>query len=200
MKRIIACLVSAFVLLASPVHGDFAGPIPATRALSPDGNLLVRITPNDAKGDLENLYVYNVTYYAYAAASDSYVKRSSFRLQGYLSEMLYVSNSGDLVLIALDPKEAIRLYSPEGKPVKTWDLSDFLTKKEIKACAQTGSTLQWLDEASFSDRTLTFRGPSHVIRALQASYTVMRGANPRVSFSGTLDATTGDLHKDEPEE
>jgi hypothetical protein len=107
------------------------------------------------------------------------------------------SSSGDLVLISLWEKKAIVLYSPEGKRLKAWDLAAFLTKKEIKGCAKTGSTLQWLDAAGFDERTFWFSGPSPAIRGLQPSYTIMRGRNPKVSFSGEIDAEEAELTRHE---
>ncbi len=78
-------------------------------------------------------------------------------------------------------------------------MCDFLTKEEIKACAETGSTLQWLEEAAFHGRVFDLRGPSRFIRALQASYTVMRGADDNVTFSASINVKTAKLKKHEPE-
>jgi len=169
-------------------RSDFYPPTAAQRAMSPDGNLLVRITAPVTSRK------FDVAYYVFDAASDSYVRRSSFQMTGGPGEMMYVSNAGDLVLISLSEKDAIRLVSPSDGLVRSWDLSRFLSRREIKACARTGSTLQWLEEGAFSNDTFRFRGPSTVIRALGGtSYTVMSGAKPSVSFSGSLDAATGEL-------
>jgi len=123
-------------------RADSVGPSVARHALSPDGKLLVRIKTakrDDKSRDLPN---HEVSYYEFDASKDSYVRRTSFQLTGYLAQMLYVSNSGELIFVSLREKDAIRLYSKRGKVTRSWALDDFLTKDEIIACAQTGSTLQ----------------------------------------------------------
>jgi hypothetical protein len=180
------------------VKADFFGPASATKATSPDGNLIVRISPTK-EDDEADKPSYNVVYYKFDATNDAYSKSSSFVLHDYLGQMMYVSNAGDLVIVSLGEKEAIILYAADGKRVKAWDLSDFLTKEEIDGCTKTGSTLQWLEEATFGGRELYFHGPSSVIRAMQGSYTVMRGATEGISFSGVLDAAEKKLTKDEPD-
>lgn len=188
------------ILCIATAQADFAGPVVATKAMSPDGNLLVRITPARQADDDDEQPTYNVAYYKFDVAKEIYSKQSAFVLKDYLGQMMYVSNAGDLVIVSLSEKQAVTLYSSEGKRLKVWDLDDFLTKQEIAGCAQTGSTLQWLDEASFGGRNLYFRGPSRVIRAMHVSYTVMRGVDEKIAFSGVLDVKERKLTKDEPEE
>lgn len=110
--------------------------------MSPDGNLLVRITLAKEAQDDDEKPTYDVVYYKFDAAKESYAKHSAFVLKEYPGQMMYLSNAGDLVIVSLSEKEAISLYSPEGKRLRTWDLTDFLTKQEIAGCAETGSTLQ----------------------------------------------------------
>jgi hypothetical protein len=200
VKTLLLISCCSVILFISSATADFAGPASATKAMSPDGNLLVRIMPAKNAQDDDEKPMYNVVYYKFDAAKEGYSKHSEFALKDYPGQMMYVSNAGDLVIISLSEKEAVTLYSPEGKRLKAWDLADFLTKKEIEGCAETGSTLQWLDEASFGGRDLYFRGPSRVIRAMQGSYTVMRGADEKIAFSGVLDVVERKLTKDEPEE
>jgi hypothetical protein len=190
------CLIALSITAAK---ADFAGPVYATKAMSPDGNLLVRITLVKHADDNEEKPTYNVVFYKFGAAKEGYLKDSEFVLRDYLGQMMYVSNAGDLVIVSLGENEAVMLFSPEGKRLKAWNLDEFLTKEEISACAQTGSTLQWLEEASFGGRSPYFRGPSRVIRAMQASYTVMRGADEKISFSGILELKERQITKDEPE-
>jgi len=200
VKPLLLAYCCSAILLLSTATADFSGPAVATKAMSPDGNLMVRITPAKPGDDEEEKSTYNVVYYKFDAAKEGYSKHSTFVLKDYPGQMMYVSNTGDLVIVSLSEKEAITLYSPEGKRRKVWDLADFLTKQEIAGCAETGSTLQWLDEASFGGRHLYFRGPSRVIRAMQGSYTVMRGADEKIAYSGVLDVVEQKLTKDEPEE
>lgn len=169
---------------------DFTGPQSEWKAMSPDGNLVVRISE---KRDYSEL---SATYYEYDAMNDEYARGKTIPVLGR-AQMLYVSNAGDLIMIALGQEESISLYSKDGKLTRQWSLKDFLTAKEIKACAKTGSTLQWFDEGTFANRTFHFRGPSRRIRGLQPSYTVMRGADSKISFFGTVDAKSGTLSKDD---
>ncbi|MCA9124229.1 MAG: hypothetical protein KDB11_28830 [Planctomycetales bacterium] len=201
MKSILILLTSLLSLLHSQLaRADFVGPSVARHALSPNGELLVRIkTPKRDEGS-KAPPKHEVSYYEFDATKDSYIQRSSFELTGYLAQMLYVSNAGDLVLVALGEKEAVRLYSKDGKLALSWDLNAFLTKDEVKACAQTGSTLQWFDEGAFYNRVFYLRGPSRLIRALSPPYTVMRGADDKVTFSAAIDTENAKLKKHEPEE
>jgi hypothetical protein len=196
-------IFASFLLVLSHVQvaqSDFNGPSYARHSLSPDGKLLVRITTAKPVDKSKDRPRHEIACYEFDAAKDSYVRRSSFPLTGELSQMLYVSNSGEIIMINLGHEEAIRLYSNKGKLRKSWNVADFLTEAEITACAKTGSTLQWLDEAEFDNRVFYWSGPSRFIRALRGSFTVMRGADPKVEFSGTIDVETAKIKKDEPEE
>jgi hypothetical protein len=84
--------------------------------------------------------------------------------------------------------------------VKSWNLNEFLTASQIEACAKTGATLQWLDEGAFLEQNFYFKGPSHRIRALNPSFTIMRGVDAKVTFSGLLDAENATIHLDEAKE
>lgn len=201
MKSSLMFLALLFVLMhAQPARADFVGPSVARHALSPDGKLLVRIKTPKRDENSKDPPKHEVSYYEFDATKDSYIRRSSFDLTGYLAQMLYVSNAGDLILVSLGEKQAVRLYTQKGKLAKSWDLNSFLSKDEIQACAQTGSTLQWLEEGTFYDREFYLRGPSRLIRALSPPYTVMRGADEKVAFSATIDAENVKLKKDEPED
>jgi len=194
------CYASLLIAgVANTVWADFSGPTRADNAASPDGNLVVRIEIDKSERPPGALRSHVVRYYEFDASKDSYVRRSEFRLNS-LGQLLFVSNGGDLVMISLGEKEAIRLYAKDGKLVKAWGLDELLIPSEIEACAQTGATLQWLEEGAFFERSFYFKGPSLRIRALQPPFTVMRGANAKVSFSGTVDAKTGKLQMDKPEE
>ena len=166
--------VSLLILVSCGQHArsDFLGPSFARHAVSPDG---------------------------FDQSKDSYIRRSGFELTG-LSQLLYVSNAGDLIMISLCEGDCIRLYSKDGKLVKTWKLNEFLSKEEIEACAQTGATLQWLEEGAFSDRVFHFRGPSRQIRGLTPPYTVMRLPDEKVIFSASIHTATAELVKHNPQE
>jgi len=196
-SSLIFLLVLSYVQLA---NADFVGTSVARHALSPNGKLLVRIKTAKRHKDLQDPPKHEVSYYEFDATKDSYVRRSNLQLTGYLAQMLYVSNAGDLILISLGEKEAIRFYSREGKLTKSWDLNSFLTNNEIKACAQTGSTLQWLEEGAFYDRVFYMRGPSRLFRALGRPHTVMQGADERITFSATINTTNAKLTKHKLEE
>lgn len=197
------CLLALLLAVADglPARGDMVGPTPATQATSPDGNLLVRIkrvTPNNGNEAEQDAPRFKVSYYAYHEATDTYAVASHFTLTDRLGQMLYVSNAGDLVMITLGRDQAIRLYTRQGQLAKAWDLADFLSKREIRSCAATGSTLQWFNEGLFYDRKFYVYGPSQWVRALPASFTLMRGVDPQVTFSATIDAATAELTKRTP--
>src|SRR5262245_54036541 len=141
---LIASLFLALVWL-STAAGDFNGPESATFAASPNGGLLVRVKAIEKQTGGQKSTDYEITYYNFDAAKDSYVVRSKFRLPVF-GHLLYVSDSGDLISVVLDEKDSIRVHSSKGKLEKTWSLADFLKQHEIDNCAQTGSTLQWLEE------------------------------------------------------
>lgn len=196
MKRSIVFVPMALLLCHVQIaRSDMVGPRAARSAMSPDGNLLVRITTPEVPAEASASPKCEVAYYQFDPATNSYVRRLNFQLTGHPGAMMYVSNAGDLVLILLGEKRAINLYSPQARQMRSWDLDTFLSRREIKACARTGSTLQWFEEGAFHDRVFHFRGPSSVIRALGPSYTVMRGVSRTVSFSGSLDAATGKLSR-----
>lgn len=198
-RRQASLLAVLLLLLAHAVRADFGGPIPATRAISPDGNVLVRIKMDESPVIKGVARKNQLSFYEYNLKDDKYVRRSGFELDGR-GQLLLVSNEGDIALISLSELEAIRLYSKAGKLRKTWKLDEFLTPAEIKACAQTGATLQWFEEGGFSEGGFYFRGPSHMIRALQAPYTVIRGYDDKVSFSGHIELKTQTLEMDKIDE
>jgi hypothetical protein len=199
--RVVSLGLLLLLPLARTARPDFAGPTSATHALSPNGDVAVRIETlsSDPKG--EQPPKHELSYYEFDPSSQSYHRRASFEFQGKLPQLLFVSDHGDVVMVSLwhDDKTAIRLYSKNGKLVKSWSVKKIMTKAEAKACALTGSTIQWFDEGSFGDRTFYFSGPSHMIRGLRPSYTVMRGADEKVFFSGSINAETGQLTKDKAE-
>ena len=197
MKFLSGSLALLVVLLhVQLVRADFVGSNMAQHALSPNGRLLVRIKTAERDEASKERPKYEVTYYEFDAVKDSYERQSSFPFSGNLSQMLYVSDAGELMMISLGEKDAVRLYSKTGELIQSWNLQDFLTPNEIKACAATGSTLQWFEEGAFIDRRFHFRGPSRLIRALQPPYTVMRSVNHNVTFSGSINLDTVKLNKD----
>jgi hypothetical protein len=200
--KLMSVLILLFLVLclAPSAQSDFGGPIAATHAMSPNGNLVVRITSPGVLADPPAPVKYEVHYYEFDKSLDGYVHGATFTLAGYLSQMLYVSDAGDLALVSLEKKDAIRIYGKDGKLAKSWSLTDFLTDAEIEGCAQTGATLQWLEEGAFYDRCFWFKGPSRQIRALQGSYAVMRGDDAKVEFSASIDISNLTLTKSKPDE
>jgi hypothetical protein len=200
MKRTIAGVLFSLIFGMHSAQADFGGPIQADNAASPDGKLVVRIVEESRENQPKEELSHLVRFYEFDATKDIYERRSEFRLKEWPGELLFISNAGDLVMISLSETDAIRLYARDGKLVKTWGLNELLIPSEIKGCAQTGSTLQWFDEGAFIGRKFHFNGPAHRIRALRSSFTVMRGAHPKVSFSGLLDAETGTIRMNKPKE
>jgi hypothetical protein len=193
MKARTTLLLLAILVATAPARADFGGTVHAHSAESPDGNLVVRIVRNGTAKSSGELAAHLVRFYEFDAAKDLFGRKSEFPLTGSPAHCLYVSNHGDLVLVSLNDKDAVRLLSNNGRLIRSWALADFLSGAEINACAKTGATLQWLDEGAFLDREFYFKGPSHRIRALHAPFTVMRGVDLKVSFSGTIDAQSGEL-------
>jgi len=91
-------IVIALVATTSIQAGaDFFGPSKATHAVSPDGQVIVRI--KTVKESEEAIHrVHEVSYYSYDDQANSYRFDTSFKVKGYRSHFLYVSNSGDLAL------------------------------------------------------------------------------------------------------
>lgn len=193
MKEYLVGASLLMVLTLRPTWADFGGPVSADNAASPDGNLVVRIVSDSQEDSAKEVESHLVRYYQFDSAKDAFVRQSEFRLREWPGELLFLSNAGDLVMISLGEKDAIRLYARNGNLVKTWSLNELLTPAEIEACAQTGSTLQWVDEGAFQGRSFYFTGPSHRIRALQPPFTIMRGTDSKVRFSGSLNAENGTL-------
>ena len=104
-----------------PVRPDLSGPSVARHASSPDGNVLVRIKTLKRAANARKLPIHEVAYYHFDASSDTYSRKSHFVLKARLSQMLHVSNSGELILISLAEQNAIRLYSRNGKLSKSWN-------------------------------------------------------------------------------
>jgi hypothetical protein len=195
-------LATAFCLLATnTVCADFGGARRAFRAISPDGNLVVRIALENSKRAEPAEKKRAVVFYEYVAAEDRFMRRSEFQIdEKELPHLLYVSNSGDVILIILGDEGAVTTYSREGANRKSWALRDFLKESEIEGCAQTGTTLQWFEEGAFEERTFYFSGPAHHYRAVQIPFTLMRGVDDKVSFSGALDCEFGKISIERPEE
>jgi hypothetical protein len=193
MKSKTVMLALVIAAIGTPAFADFFGPSAARRATSPNGEMIVRIHSSEPK-EPDARAKHELIYYQFDSSRDSYTRRSSFELDG-LPMLLFLSDSGDLVMVALGHSDAVRLFSKDGKLVQSWDLDDFLTEDEIEACSQTGSTLQWFDEGAFHDRVFHFRGPAQRIRALTPPYTVMREANSEVTFSALIESATSKLKK-----
>lgn len=174
-----------------PVRSDMGLPAPEPApAVSPNGDLIARIkSTNDPTS---RVAVTEVSFHQFDQSKDMYIRRSSFTTSIHPTA-LFVSDNGEVMMINVSGKQAMTLFSKDGKVTKTWDLEDFLTDAEIKACAQTGSTLQWFDDGGFSGGEFQLKGPSKVIRGLSTPFTVMRGYNPRIRFAATIDIKTGEL-------
>lgn len=193
MNRTTRLACAVWILLASVARADFAGPSTMTRALSPNGELLVRATLV-AKGTREApLPSYDIAFYRFDAAKDAYSLDHRFQLKTVLGQFVFVSNAGDLLMVNLSDAGSMDLYTNDGASAGSWDLKDFLTAEEIEGCAQTGSTLQWFEEGRFYERQFGFRGPSDTIRAVSPPYTLMRERKDDVYFSGRIDADSGKL-------
>lgn len=195
--------VTAIAVVMSPfvaARGDFAGPATAMFAASPDGNLIVRLTVAENSDAADRPPRTLIHYYRFNPSKNDYVPDKVVECSGAWGQMLYVSNAGDVVAVGLSETGSLQIFSPDGKLVKKVDLKQFLTQNEIDACARTGSTLQWLDEGSFAGRKFYFSGPSHLIRAIRGSFSVMRGADEKVRFAASIDAATGELTKDAADE
>lgn len=189
MRTHLTSTCACVLLLSQVCHADFFPAVPMLRAMAPSGELIVRIKQSPAGANSA------VSLYRYNPEEDRYVRESGFELNGSLPHQLFVSDSGDIVLASYGEVGAIRLYSKEGELHETWDLQDFLSKSEVKACAETATSVQWFDDGEFVARKFYFHGPSSTIRGMPASFTVRRGANLRISFSGVIDAETGELTK-----
>ncbi len=205
IKKLSFCALLVLSCLTQIASADFLGPTTATKAISPDGNLVIRVKLDagfkigEASAVEGVKRLHELTFYEYSVKDDKYVQRSSFMVD-VRAQFLFVSNEGVVAMISLSNIEAIRLYSKDGKHLNSWKLDKFLSPAEIKACAKTGSTLQWLEEGAFSKSTFNFRGPSQWIRALQPPYTVMRAYDEKVFFSGRINLETMELTMDKPEE
>lgn len=192
MKR--ACVLSLLLAACCARYAiaDFAGPISMTRAISPDGNTLVRLT-SDRKRDANGLPRASASRYVFEETANAFTHRATFEFSDGLPELLYVSDQGNIVMINLGEITALRAFDTEGKVIGTWDLPDFLTKREIKASAQTGSTLQWFETGKFEENKFIFSGPSSTIKALVPPFTVMRPAKRSISFTEVLDFKSGEI-------
>jgi hypothetical protein len=204
ITRLLFLASLALSCLAQVASADFLGPTTATKAMSSDGNLVVRVKLDagfkigEASAVEGVKRLHELTFYEYSVKDDKYVQRSSF-MADLRAQFLFVSNDGIVAMISLLDMEAIRLYSKDGKQIKSWNLDKFLSPAEIKACAKTGSTLQWLEEGAFSNGTFNLRGPSQWIDAIQPPYTAMRPYDEKVSFAGRLNLETMELTMDKPE-
>lgn len=182
--------------VASVEGADLSGPLEARAAISPDGNIVVRVTSSDPV-DIGSEPVHRVTFYEFDPDEDRFAKSREFDLEGPPGQMMYVSDSRDLLLAHLALEPAIVLYSPDGKLEREWHLGELCTQGQIRGCAATGSTIQWLDEGAFVGRQFHYRGPSQSIRGLVPPFTVVREAKRRIRFAGFVDAAepTDQTHK-----
>jgi len=170
--KIKAAIFCACLLWMSGLsQADFVPPIPVLRAMAPNGDLVVRIKQDDP-GTKPLLSLYR-----YEPNEDRYIKESGFELRDDLPHQLFVSDSGDVVFISFSEEGAIALYSKDGELRGAWDLDDFLSKSQLRACPKTEASVQWFDGGEFVTRKFSFRGPS----------------SGRISFGGVIDAATGDL-------
>jgi hypothetical protein len=209
MKLTVATAVATIVFLCNLAHADMAPPPYKTNAISPDGSVVVRVTPG--KGAENGLRDSNaqVSIYRYDKETDTYSRTSQFSL-GELrpSEFLCVSDDGHCVAFVdigrydwefLEKHNgmplAVRIYHADGKLLKQFILSDLLNEEQINACAETGSTIQWLDGAEFSKEGLSIYGPAKYIRGFGPPDPIdFRGHEARVvssrSFRKTINLKT----------
>lgn len=156
-------------------------PDSATSGVSPDGKAIVRLRH-------EHLH-----HYEFDSEKDVYRLAKRFKLEHNDPQYLYVSNSGDVVALYLHRSAAIDLYAPDGNLRKSWTLSDFMSREQIAACARTGATTQWVDEAAFYDREFVFRGPSRRVRRVSSSYTIMHSGDPDSVFAFAINCESSKL-------
>jgi hypothetical protein len=193
MKASLLAFSAVVAIFCQTVRADFVGPSVATRAMSPNGDVLARLTIV-AKATRESPKTrVKASLYQFDSDNDSYVIESQFEFEGYLPNLLYLSDAGDLALVNLGEGNAVRLYSKEGTLAGDWDLSEFLKPEEIVGCAKTGSTLQWFDSGKFHQRRFVFEGPAHRILGVSPPFTLMRGKDEKISFAGQIDAADGKL-------
>lgn len=193
MKSLALCLL--ILCFSTRLPADMGGPIDATPALSPDGNILARITRDRRLYDEKRPWKHPVTVFKYDESKDSYLPRARFEVEGSMPQLMYVSDAGDVVLVYFSGSHALELYTEGGKAKKSWKLTDFLTEAEIEGSAETTSTLQWFwDGSFFNNRLFNFVGPAQGIR-FGGSATVLKESDPKVAFEFMLDVSKKTLHR-----
>ncbi len=173
--------IVTLLFVGSVASADMLPPAVATGAISPNGQCVLRIRHG------------KVFRYTFDNASSTFVLAGQFKLRDPSPQFVYVSDEGDVICISLSESEAMELYSPKGLSKRKWDLSEFLSRDQIKCCPKTGATTQWIDEAKFYDREFVFYGPSQRIRRMVASYTLMRRGDPSAEFAFALDCHAAEL-------
>jgi hypothetical protein len=203
LMRMITCVLCIAVFAASHASADMTPPPFARRAISHNGQTVVRVVSVKGKDDQETRPKDHVSVYSYSVKKDAYIRVSSFDLGDLCaSDKLFVSDDGRFLIFVNighwvgDDALGIRVYSKRGKLLKRWNVSDFLTRKQIRASIKTGSTTQWFDDGEFEGHTFRFSGPAEIVRGWGSTIAVMHGGDPRVSYSFSLDLKKLELTED----
>lgn len=211
MKSTVAAAIVTVVFLCDQALADMAPPPYKNNANSPDGSVVVRVTPGKgAENGLRDSSA-QVSIYRYDKETDTYSRTSRFSLgESRPSEFLCVSDDGQYVAFVnigrydwefLEEHNgmplAVRIYRADGKLLKQFILSDVLSEDEIDCCAETGSTIQWLDGVEFNKWGLSIYGPAKYIRGFGPPYPIdFHGHEAEIiSFRKTINLKTLELEK-----
>ncbi len=164
MKIITLLLLSS--VLATSSKADSAPPPYALNVLSKDGSKIVRVDPVTWGKIGKTRTPAKVSVYSFDSSNDSYVVLSRFDLGNELpSEFLYVTDDANYIVAAnighwLGANVlGIRVYGTSGKLLRKWQLSDFLTEKEISNLPKTGASTRWFESGYLFGKKFTFSGP-----------------------------------------
>jgi hypothetical protein len=107
MKESLALVLLLIGSSAERVWADFAGPLRADNAASPDGKLVVRVLEDESAKQTGAQRSYLVRFYEFDVGKDSYVRCSEFRMKERPGQLAFLSNAGDVVMISLRETDAI---------------------------------------------------------------------------------------------
>ena len=145
--------IAFLISLSLYTYADSWAPAEPLGSISPDGDIIVRITPGDSLGDTWGFagaktgeYA-TATYYKFRK-NGGYSKFQEIKLRNPIAP-LFAAVSNDGTLVTLDNwhnmgiGNALTLYKPDGSHQQSFPLEHFYSKEQISKFDSSVSSLWW---------------------------------------------------------
>lgn len=146
-------LLLAALIICIPAWADSWAPAQISAVASPKGEVIVRILPGTNLGDVygfageQNGKAATAVYYRLDKAAN-YVKYQEAALMNPIAPVFAaVSDDGELITLDnwhnMGIGKAVVIYQPDGKVLRTYDLTEIYTEAELEKLQRSVSSIWW---------------------------------------------------------